>query len=87
MYKYIGKRLLYMVLVLLGVAFLVFTILSFTPGDPGTIILGITASPEDIAALNKEFGYDQPFLIRFSITSEISYFTLTWGYPISHGSR
>ena len=65
MYKYIGRRLLYMVLVLLGVAFLVFTILSFTPGDPGTIILGITASPEDIAALNKEFGYDQPFLIRF----------------------
>lgn len=65
MYKYIGKRLLYMILVLLGVAFLVFTILSFTPGDPGTIILGITASPEDIAALNHEFGYDQPFLVRF----------------------
>lgn len=63
--KYIGKRLLYMILVLLGVAFLVFAILSLTPGDPGTIILGVTASPDDIAALNHEFGYDQPFLIRF----------------------
>ena len=49
----------------LGVAFLVFAILSLTPGDPGTIILGVTASPDDIAALNHEFGYDQPFLLRF----------------------
>ncbi len=65
MAKYTIKRLLYMIPVLLGVAFLVFTILSLTPGDPGTIILGITAKPEDIAALNAEFGYDQPFLIRF----------------------
>ena len=54
-----------MIPVLLGVAFLVFTILSLTPGDPGSIILGITAKPEDIAALNAEFGYDKPFLIRF----------------------
>ncbi len=65
MHKYVIKRLLYMNPVLLGVAFLVFTILSLTPGDPGSIILGITAKPEDIAALNAEFGYDQPFLVRF----------------------
>lgn len=65
MSKYIVKRLLYMIPVLLGVSFLVFTILSLTPGDPGSIILGITAKKEDIAALNAEFGYDQPFLIRF----------------------
>ena len=65
MIKYIVRRLLYMIPVLFGVAFLVFTILSLTPGDPGTIILGITAKPEDIAALNAEFGYDQPFLVRF----------------------
>ncbi len=65
MIKYILKRILYMIPVLLGVSFLVFTILSLTPGDPGTIILGVTAQPEDIAALNHEFGYDQPFFIRF----------------------
>ena len=65
MTKYVAKRLLYMIPVLLGVAFLVFSILSLTPGDPGSIILGITASKEDIAALNAEFGYDKPFLIRF----------------------
>lgn len=65
MVKFIGKRLIYMIPVLLGVAFLVFAILSLTPGDPGTIILGITAKPEDIASLNAEFGYDKPFLVRF----------------------
>ena len=54
-----------MIPVLLGVAFLVFAILSLTPGDPGTIILGITAKPEDIASLNEQFGYNKPFLIRF----------------------
>ena len=56
MHKYVIKRLLYMIPVLLGVAFLVFTILSLTPGDPGSIILGITAKPEDIAALNAELA-------------------------------
>ena len=45
MAKYIIKRILYMIPVLLGVAFLVFTILSLTPGDPGSIILGMTAKP------------------------------------------
>ncbi|MDO5409978.1 MAG: ABC transporter permease [Lachnospiraceae bacterium] len=63
--KFILKRFLYMIPVLLGVAFLVFAILSLTPGDPGTIILGITAKPEDIASLNEQFGYDKPFLVRF----------------------
>jgi len=65
MTKYVLKRILYMIPVLLGVAFLVFAILSLTPGDPGSIILGITAKPEAIASLNAEFGYDKPFLVRF----------------------
>lgn len=63
--KYILKRLLLTIPVLLGAIFIVFSIMSLTPSDPGTLILGITAKPEDIAALNAEFGYDQPFLIRF----------------------
>ena len=39
--------------------------MSLTPGDPGTLILGMTADKADIAKLNAEFGYDQPFFIRF----------------------
>lgn len=66
MHKFVLKRLLLTIPVLLGVVFLVFTIMSLTPGDPGTLILGLTADQADIARLNAEFGYDQPFLIRFA---------------------
>ncbi len=65
MIKYVAKRLLLTIPVLLGAVFLVFAIMSLTPGDPGSLILGMTAKPEDIAKLNAEFGYDQPFMLRF----------------------
>ncbi len=65
MYKYVVKRLLLMIPVLLCTVFLVFAIMSLTPGDPGTLILGMTAKQEDIDRLNHEFGYDKPFLTRF----------------------
>jgi peptide/nickel transport system permease protein len=65
MYKYVFNRLLLTIPVLIGAAFLVFTIMSLTPGDPGTLILGITADKQDIAKLNHELGYDRPFMVRF----------------------
>ena len=82
--KFILKRLLYMIPVLLGVAFLV-AILSLTPGDPGTIILGITAKPEDIASLNEQFGYNKPFLIRFF--SYIKDIVLHFNLGVSYQTR
>lgn len=83
--KFILKRLLYMIPVLLGVAFLVFAILSLTPGDPGTIILGITAKPEDIASLNEQFGYNKSFLIRFF--SYIKDIVLHFNLGVSYQTR
>ena len=65
MYRYVLRRLLLTIPVILGAIFLVFTIMSLTPGDPGTLILGMTADKEDIEALNRELGYDKPFLVRF----------------------
>ena len=49
MYKYIAKRLLMMIPVLLGITVLVFLMLHLTPGDPARSMLGDTASPEEIA--------------------------------------
>ena len=83
--KFILKRLLYMIPVLLGVAFLVFAILSLTPGDPGTIILGITAKPEDIASLNEQFGYNKRLLIRFF--SYIKDIVLHFNLGVSYQTR
>ena len=65
MYKYVIKRLLFTIPVLFGAVFLVFTIMYLTPGDPGTLILGITAKQADIDALNHQLGVDQPFFTQF----------------------
>lgn len=66
MYRYIGKRLMLLVPILLGVTFIVFSIMSLTPGDPGRLILGQQAPPEAVEQLNHELGFDKPFLIRFA---------------------
>lgn len=65
MYKYVIKRILLTIPVLFGAIFLVFSIMQLTPGDPGTLILGMTADPEDIAALNHKLGVDRPFFEQF----------------------
>ena len=62
-----------------------FAILSLTPGDPGTIILGITAKPEDIASLNEQFGYNKPCLIRFF--SYIKDIVLHFNLGVSYQTR
>ena len=51
MYRFILKRLLMLIPVLLGVSFIVYTILSFTPGDPVQMMLGDNYSEESYAAM------------------------------------
>lgn len=65
MIRYIVKRILLMIPVLIGVSFIVFTIISLTPGDPGTIILGTDAPLEEIEALNEELGYYDPLPVKY----------------------
>lgn len=65
MSKFILKRLLLTIVVLIGVSFIVFTILSLIPGSPGRSILGMDASQAEVDAFNHKYGYDQPFLIRY----------------------
>jgi len=65
MWKYILKRLLMMIPVLLGVTFIVFFILAMTPGDPAAIILGDQASAEALELKRIELGLNDPLLIRY----------------------
>ena len=65
MLRYIVKRLLWLIPILLGVTFIVFTIMYLSPGDPATIILGEGASVEAYEALRTELGLDQPFIVQF----------------------
>lgn len=64
MSRYIIKRLLLMIPVVIMVAVLIFTIMYFTPGDPAIIILGPNASLEQLAAKRVELGIDQPYLVQ-----------------------
>ena len=61
MLKYISKRIIYLILVLIGIVFLVFTIMYFSPGDPAKLILGDRAPEEQVAALRHELGLDLPY--------------------------
>ena len=65
MLKYIIKRVLLLIPVLVGVSFIVFIIMSFTPGDPATAILGNGATKEEIHKLNEKLGYYDPFIERY----------------------
>lgn len=65
MLKYIGKRLLLMLPVILGISFILFTIMDLTPGDPARIILGEYASQEEINALREEMGLNDNFFVRY----------------------
>lgn len=65
MHKYIGRRLLMLIPVMLGVSFIVFTMMYFTPGDPARIMLGESAPEAEVAKLREELGLDDPFLIQY----------------------
>lgn len=65
MLKYIGKRIIMMIPVLLGVITLIFLILHFSPGDPARMQLGEAATEEAVQALRKELGLDQPVFLQF----------------------
>ena len=65
MVKFIIKRCLAMIPVLLGVTLLVFVVMSLAPGNPAKIILGVDATPEAVEALTEELGLNDPVLLRY----------------------
>lgn len=64
MVKYVIKRILWMIPIVLAVTILVFTLMIFCPGNPAEIILGATATEADIAAKTEELGLNDPYLVR-----------------------
>lgn len=86
MLKYIAKRLLLMIPVILGISLLVFALLDLSPGDAAEIILGTKATPESLAALRAEMGLDRPFWVRyFSYLSDALHgdFGISWRTKLS----
>ena len=63
--RLIGRRLVALPIMILGVTFLVFFIMSFSPADPARLALGETASPEALEAYREANGLNDPLLIRY----------------------
>ena len=64
MLKYIFKRLLLMIPVLICVVTIVFTLMYIAPGDPARTMLGENATKESIEAMHKQYGLDKPYLAQ-----------------------
>lgn len=64
--RYIGRKLITMLLTVLAVSFFVFLAFSVIPGDPATQKLGTQATPEKVAALRAEMGLDRTLLLRYT---------------------
>lgn len=64
MLRYIIKRLIITIPTLVFVAFAIFTLLHFTPGDPARLILGSTASDEDVIEYREYLGLNRPYIVQ-----------------------
>src|SRR6184192_3498179 len=65
MARYLARRLLLTIPVLLGVATLVFALIHLVPGDPAQTMLGESASPDEVARLRTTLGLDKPLLAQY----------------------
>jgi peptide/nickel transport system permease protein len=64
--RFIVRRLLQLIPILLGLSVLLFAWLRALPGGPAQAALGERATPEDIARYNETFGLDQPVLVQYA---------------------
>jgi ABC-type dipeptide/oligopeptide/nickel transport system permease component len=64
---YIRRRLLQSIIVVWGVTLLVFFLLRLAPGDPVTMLLAETATPEQINAVRAKWGLDKPIAVQYMV--------------------
>ncbi len=76
MLRYIIQRIIFMIPVALLVSFVAFMLIHLIPGDPARVLLGEEATPETVAALQKELGLDKPLLVQFGL----------WFWQAVHGN-
>ena len=66
MSRYVIKRLVMLIPVLIGVTFLVYFIISLSPGDTAAMLAGEDADAATIEALRHELGLDQPVIVQYA---------------------
>lgn len=64
MLRYVIRRVLITIPIIVGVAFLLFTLLHFTPGDPAEMILGSDATTEELESYREYLGLNRPYIVQ-----------------------
>jgi peptide/nickel transport system permease protein len=88
MIRAIAYRLVQLVATLAVASLVVFAALAVLPGDPASLMLGLGAEPETLAALRRELGLDQPLAVRYAdwiaglLTGDLGKST-TYGVPVT----
>lgn len=83
--RYIARRLLNLIPVILGITLLVFVFLHMIPGDPAQVMAGQRANPETVAALREQLGLNKPLPLQYLIfLGNLVRFNL--GYSIISGA-
>src|SRR5438093_10125065 len=65
MLRYIVRRLLLLIPILLGLSILVFAWIRALPGSPAESLLGEHATPEAVAQIRRQLGLDQPIYVQY----------------------
>jgi len=65
MLRFVVRRLLLLVPILLGLSILVFLWIRNLPGGPAIALLGERATPETIAQINRQYGLDEPLPVQY----------------------
>jgi peptide/nickel transport system permease protein len=65
MFRFVMRRLVLSIPIVVLVSIMVFGLIHLIPGDPATVILGQEATPEAAAALRHELGLDQPLVMQY----------------------
>lgn len=63
--RFVLQRLALLLLTLLAVSALIFSITQVLPGDVATMIMGMHATPQDLATIRAQLGLDQPSIVQF----------------------
>src|ERR1044071_5110123 len=67
MQRYLIRRLLQLIPTVLLASVLVFAIIALAPGDPARMMLGMQATPEEVAVERERLGLDKPLPVRYAI--------------------
>jgi peptide/nickel transport system permease protein len=82
MLRYIIRRLLYLIPVLLGVSFIIFVLFNLVSGDPTAVLLGKNATARQMADLRDQLGLSKPLIEQYFDVVR-SAFTFNFGYSWS----